>query len=392
MTDDLSPELRLVAACCIWQPSARRDEAIKLVGAVPLNWDEVLRLVFRHRVAGLVHNSLSQSGLVVPARAKSQIAAAASDTAREALMMGAEALRIRAAFDAAGIPNLNLKGSALAVLAYGSLAIKHAWDIDTLVPPECVGRAVRVLHELGYERRSPPSDLSEAQFLVWTQFAHEAIFRNAKYSIAVELHWRLTDNMALEIAPGFSDAGQWVEVGGPGRKLRTLSDEQLFSYLCLHGTHHAWGRLKWLADVAAWLGQKTPDQILNLYRCAQRVGAQRAAEQALVLCRELFGFELPNALSDGIGQDRISRWLVSVALDTITGPETEMEGSLKIALSQFLLASNLRQAWWTFETRLIGWTDFMRLRLPRPFFFLYPVIRLPSWVWRRVWRAGARRA
>lgn len=353
-----------------------------------LNWAEVLRLVSRHRVAGLVNHALSQSNLVVPPEAKDQIAAAARNTARNALMLTAEALRIRAAFDATGIPSLNLKGSTLAVLAYGSIGIKHAWDIDSLVPPESVGLAVRVLHALGYERVSPPADLSEERFALWTRFAHEAVFRHPESGAVVELHWQLTDNMALETDPRFSGAGQWVEVGGPDRKLQTLNDQQLFSYLCLHGAHHAWGRLKWLADVAAWLGQKSPDEITKLYQGAQEVGAQRAAEQALLLCKTFFGFELPDVLSNSIGRDRISRWLASIAMETIAGPESGLEGSLKIGLSQFLLASTLHQAWWTLEKRFVGWTDFQQLALPPTLFFLYPLIRLPSWAWRRVWQRG----
>lgn len=35
--------------------------------------------------------------------------------------------------------------------------------------------------------------------------------------------------------------------------LRTLGDEDLFAYLCIHGALHWWNRLKWLADVNAML-------------------------------------------------------------------------------------------------------------------------------------------
>ena len=38
--------------------------------------------------------------------------------------------------------------------------------------------------------------------------------------------------------------------------LRTLGDKELFAYLCVHGASHCWFRLKWLADLNAWLAAK----------------------------------------------------------------------------------------------------------------------------------------
>ena len=38
------------------------------------------------------------------------------------------------------------------------------------------------------------------------------------------------------------------------RGLRTLGEEDLFAYLCMHGALHWWHRLKWLADINALLG------------------------------------------------------------------------------------------------------------------------------------------
>ena len=43
------------------------------------------------------------------------------------------------------------------------------------------------------------------------------------------------------------------------RGLRTLGEEDLFAYLCMHGALHWWHRLKWLADINALLAPQESD-------------------------------------------------------------------------------------------------------------------------------------
>ena len=75
--------------------------------------------------------------------------------------------------------------------------------------------------------------------------------------------------------------------------LRTLGDEDLFAYLCMHGALHWWNRLKWLADVNALLASTPEDNIERLVRAAEARGTGRAAAQALLLCRRLWGRPSP---------------------------------------------------------------------------------------------------
>ena len=69
--------------------------------------------------------------------------------------------------------------------------------------------------------------------------------------------------------------------------LRTLGEEDLFAYLCMHGALHWWNRLKWLADVNALLASTPEDGVERLVRAAEARGAGRAAAQALLLCQRL---------------------------------------------------------------------------------------------------------
>jgi hypothetical protein len=385
----LPDDFRLVAACCIWPPSERRNAAIRAAAGGNIDWKNVLRVVARQRVSGLAHDGLERAGIEVPAKVKARIAADASDIARQSLMLAQEALKLQAAFDAAGLPAAFVKGSALALLAYGKLGIKHAWDIDLLVEPKDLSRVGTVLAEAGFERQMPPASMSEERFRAWTDFAREGLYRQYVRGTFLELHWRLSDNRSLLAHVTASTGTRKVEIA-PGQFLRTLEDADLFAYLCLHGAHHGWSRMKWLADLAALLAQKPLAEVETLYRKAKADGVGRAAAQALLLCERLFGLPLPDGLAAEMQRDRAIRWLVSVALNAMAGDAASRQtedrplGNFEIEISHFLLATGMRAWLRELESKAIGWTDFQNFALPRPLYFLYPLLRLPSWAWRRV--------
>ena len=381
--ESLAPEFRLAAACCIWPRSAKRNEAIRYAAAAGIDWDVYLETVRRQRIMGLAKDGLTCAAVAVPQAVEARLASEASEVARDALKLASEALRIQAAFDAAGVPCLFVKGSAIALLAYGNLGIKQAWDIDLLVSPADVPLACGVLSALNYNRLMPPPGFPDARFRAWVEIARESLFQDAARGIHLELHWRLSDNHAQLADVRASGPSLRVAIA-PAKEIRTLAEDDLFAYLCLHGAHHAWARMKWLADIAAWLAGKPEAEVIRLYRSAQGKSVGRAAAQALMLAHILFDLPLPAALQAEIGGSRTVHWLVRVALDSMTGDR--ILGSMRIEASHFLIASGLSHWLQEVSAKSIGWTDFQRFALPRPLYFLYPLLRLPSWLWRR---AGA---
>jgi len=126
MTLSLPPEFRLAAACAMWPPSDRRTEAISAAIAGPFDWSRFLRVAARHRVIGLVHDGLTRR----------ETGRQATALVRENLVMASEALRLQSLFNEANLPVIFLKGTSLASLAFGNLALCGSQDIDLLVPYE----------------------------------------------------------------------------------------------------------------------------------------------------------------------------------------------------------------------------------------------------------------
>jgi hypothetical protein len=123
----------------------------------------------------------------------------------------------------------------------------------------------------------------------------------------------------------------------------------------------------------------------GLHRNAVKLGAGRSSAQALLLCSKLLNMPLPEKLLAEVRADRVTRWLVSVALRAMTGaqPEKELEerpfGTVEIQLAHFFLGKGL-----SYKVTEAG----QKLRYPAgrdlgPLSFMAPLLSLPRWIWRR---------
>jgi hypothetical protein len=385
----LPAEFGLAAACCRWPPSADRDAAIRAAGERVRDWERFLCVVRRHRVEGLVHAGLASAGLPVPDQVMDALRECARGIAGANLRHAVEAVRLQRQFDHANLPVLFLKGASLGALAYGGQGIKRAIDIDVLIDgPDAVDAACAQLAQAGYRRLTPPATFSDRQFRTWVDWTRESMFRNDARRITLDLHWRPCENQAVLPRISTASSCQTVEVF-QGGVIRTLNSDDLFSFLCVHGARHGWSRLKWLADLMALVAAKPDADIERLYRLSQTSGAGRCPAQALLLCNRLFDVALPAALVTELRSDRTTRWLEAIALDALAdaaGREIDDRplGNLTIQISHFLLGRGASH--WSHELRFkaVGETDCVNWSLPGPLRFLYPVLRIPSWLWRRL--------
>lgn len=383
----LPPEFLLVAACCRWPLTEPAIAAIRQAAEPEIDWPHFLRLVSRHRVAGLAHNALMTAGIAPPPDIARKLARNALQIAQRGLHMTAETVRLQRLFDAAQIPVMVLKGVALAQLCYGSLKYKHARDIDLLVPLDRAEAALQLLERNNFVLVLPAGDLSPAQRRAAIRYGKEIelVHRDAK--LRLELQWRLTGNPYLLEGVDAASATQDIPVAD-AMSIRTLRDDDLFAYVAAHGAHHAWSRLKWLADFNALIAVKNDGEIVRLYRHAQGKGAGLCAGQALLLCHRLMGLRLPDTLASEFAADgRLAR-LVGIALSASADAGTKLgiAGVARNVFMPFLLG----RGWSYFAAQCrmssVGLMDAVRFPLPGPLHFLYPILRLPLWLGRRLGR------
>jgi hypothetical protein len=353
------------------------------LAAEAVDWNRFLRVVARQRVVGLARDGLKAAGVPVPAEVEARLAANAHGAAARSLALAAEALRLRRLFDAQRIPAIFIKGAALAQLAYGSQTLKAARDIDLLVDPADAERAFSLLAGEGYDIVAPAGAVSAAQRRLVFRLHKDLELKHRRRGFNLELHARLIDNPVLLGGLGVGSPTQEASV--LDGSLPTLGDAPLFAYLCVHGASHAWFRLKWLADLNAWLSGKSEAEIVSYYRFAEQLGVEACAAQALRLCNRLLGFAPPTALAPALERRKV-RMLSAAALDAMVGPDAEVElarrpfGPFRTLPMQFLRGRGL--AFHLAQLRMLAQNldDMLMYPLPRSLHFLYPLLRLPLWL------------
>ena len=344
-----------------------------------------MQIITRHRLAGLVHNALTSARLTVPPEIARRIAGQATELVRQNLTHAAEAARLQRLFTEAHLSVVFIKGVSLAALAYGNIGLRHSGDIDLLVSAEAISKACAIVECAGYRRLLPPPNFSEAQLRMWLHRCKEIWYVHDGKQLVLELHSRLFDNPRL-----MSD----ILVDGPlrtvsvakGIHLPTFAEEDLFAYLCTHGAVHCWFSLKWLADIGALLAQQSEGDIERLYLAAEARGAGQSAAEAMLLCRHLLGTMIPDRLIATMRRRSAMRWLEAIAMKAMTADRAPTDvpfGTMWGSLARFLLGQDWR--YWLAEINIYATSppDILILPLPERLQFLYPILRLPLWVWRR---------
>lgn len=370
--------LDLVCACL----SPNRRE-LSEAGAV--DPEALARVARRHQVAALVAARLSEAGAPVPEPLRSQ----AERARHRALRQLGFTLDLVDALARRGVPAVPIKGVVLSQQAFGSPLLRGAVDVDMLVRPGDVGTAWEVLAGLGFRQITPSSRIEGARLALFCRAAKDSLHRHPESGQVVELHWRLSDEMADPSMP--PEESLATVVPAPGRPARVLGEEALFVYLCMHGAAHGWARLKWLADVAALL-HGSPDGGALLWDAARRAGAGVAAGSAILLAKELFGLAPPPGFVPPRGV-RVAAvlWLARRIIRAGEGArelETTPWRGWAEMLAKLLVASGWRARLAVFRRLLLAGEDIALVPLPLALFWLYPVLRVPLLVRRRTrrWR------
>jgi hypothetical protein len=368
----MTPELRLITACCRWPADSARERAIGTEVELRLDWGRVEQLARFHRVEGLVTHGLQNFVHIIPRASMERLERTAGTIKANATRDLGETLRLERTLTNAGIEHRFLKGLALGITVYGTPTLKHSWDIDVLVDPSDAVDAARCLESLEYEPRVPARSLDAEEFARWSRVSKEAEFQSRR-GTSIELHWQVTDNKHLLPDVTANGPGRVVQVLGEHEVL-TLDDAQNLAYLAVHGFSHAWFRLKWIADFNAFANSFDEHQLGALCAAATEMGVGDSLETAFELTGALFAGRTPFDPA----RSRENAAMCMRALNS--GDEAEAQR----------IAARLR--WrtdpsWKYRLtelgiRATGTLDRLDYPLPSRFHFLYPWLRLPFWLHR----------
>jgi hypothetical protein len=377
------PEAELLLCCARTARTPETDARINALIREEIDWGYLLHTARRHGVAPLLYRYLEAAcRQAVPEDVFGTLREHFRANGVRNLWLTGELIRLLDAFGARGIPAVPYKGPALAVSAYGNLALREFIDLDILVHRRDVAKAKEVLASMGYRARY---QLTRAQEDAYIRSKYEHPFTRDDGKVVVELHWELTERHFLP----FDNERLWGRlepVSLAGKDVPTFSPEDTLLLLCAHGAQHAWERLGWICDVAELIRvRREAIGWENIMMQASALGGERMLLLGLCLASNLLGVALPEGVAQRVRADSTVKALAERTSKQLFGETDRPAGLLegyKGAPAFHALHLTVKESvrekirYFIRKATILTGEDWRLQRLPRVLFPLYYLLRL----------------
>jgi hypothetical protein len=284
-------ELNFLISCAREDLGLGDEEEVKKAAAIDMDWGRVADLAEAHGILPILYRASSQvvpefmpEPLMISLRLKYL------QNSQKNYLLSTELISILNFLESKEICVLPFKGPFLAEFLYGSSSLRYFSDLDLLVLRDDVFKTKIILESLGYRQDRLLSREQEAAFL---KSKHHYHLIHPIKRVQVDLHWRIAP-----IIYSFDlDCRDLIERSVSkifyGKKVQTISDEDMLLILCEHGIRHYWKRLIWICDIAIMLKLGAINWPQTIKR-AFDIGCARALFLGIFLAIDLLGAPLPS--------------------------------------------------------------------------------------------------
>lgn len=370
MSQRASQEFSMLLASARTAPDATRMCAL---AEGELDWKSLFDFATCHGVRPLVYRSLrAVCWDRLPAPDREQWQQAQQLLMGKSLFLAGELLRITEAFTSVGTRVAALKGAVIAQMAYGDYGLRESGDIDLFVAEADVPRAIEIIERLGYKRFWKQDSRQTVRFL-----CHMGEYKlTSDFGPEIDLHWRLA-HRSVALAPEVGDfPSGFHPVALAGGTVLSLAVQDLPLYLSSQGGGDQWCQLRRICDFAEFLRRYPEVDWRPHLETARRLGGLRSMLIGLILARDLLGAELPDA---ALAEIRADNTVSQLAMRAVRNMQSNREAGETI--SRYIFQ-------WRAKTGVGGKLSLARkiltdrtafdgswIMLPRPLWWLYPVLR-----------------
>lgn len=387
---DLSPEIRLLLACCHAQLNEARQAVLFAAVDAVREWSRVPALAREYMVSPLVHQHLkAHAADRVPAEVMAQLARQRQRAVRHNLLLVAELKRlVRDWLEPMGIAYVAFKGPVLAQALYGDIGLRQSRDLDVLVEASRLHELVQHLLAAGYRPMYAHHARTPKRLAAICHFLPVVNLRSPE-GIHLELHKELGT-----MRGGFPVTSEWVFDNAMvedlyGLPLHVMPKKEAALYLCYHHGRHQWSRMHWLADLNALLDQDET----QLAAISERANALRMFERwqsSVYLHSRLQGKDMPPSTSAAMEN---CNCVIRILAGQAPKPEEVAPNWFSSRRARWLgRAAMAVKAWnsqrdWRSRFRYVQFilrpaeSDIVWLDLPRPLYGIYWLIRPLRWLW-----------
>jgi hypothetical protein len=283
-------ERELLLCCARTEASGEVAARIRALAASDVDWNYLARLAKRHSIIPLLYLQLERHAAgLAPTEHLAKLKLQYHENYARNIILTEELCQLIKLFSDAGIETIPYKGPALALFAYGNLALRRFVDLDVIVKKADVLRARDLLLPHGYV---PGKSLTLAQQELLLRTQHNLQFSRDNRRLLLELHWEVAPHL---FASSVQENELWqnlTTININGTELKTLTADDLLFSLCVHGSRHLWERLGWICDVSELIARHQLNWTALLERAA-RTDSERMFLLGLHLAQKLLGTTLP---------------------------------------------------------------------------------------------------
>jgi hypothetical protein len=295
------PEDALLLWCVRKCPEEQRSEQIRRLIHEGIDWPYLIESSSRHGLFPLLYKHFDSNHIEeVPKDILDRLHTRFLKNLLWNLGRTRELLKLLDLFDAEGVRAIPYKGSILAQLAYGDIALRQFDDLDIFIPLEHLKAAKDLLLSQGYNMDFIPTDRQEESYL---KYKEQYSFYNDKNKILVEIHWQIVSRY-YSISIDVDELLKHLQpISLSGREVMTFSPEDLLLILCIHGSKHLWERLGWVCDIANLIEACKPMDWERVREQTCQMRIERFVQLGLWLSKDLAGLELPEEIIRKIGRN-----------------------------------------------------------------------------------------
>jgi hypothetical protein len=367
-------ERELLLCCARTEASPQFAEKIRELAASDVDWNYLALLAQRHSIIPLLYRQLERHAaqLVLPA-VLSKLRLQSQENVARNIILANELCHLTQLFGEAGIEAIPYKGPALALFAYGNLALRRFVDLDVIVRKADVLPARDLLLAEGY---TPSKSLTLAQQELLLRTQHNLQFSRDNRQLLLELHWEVAPHL---FASSVQENELWqnlTTITINGTQLKTLAAEDLLFSLCVHGSRHLWERLSWICDINELVSRHDLNWPALLQRAAE-TDSERMFLLGLHLAHKLLGANLPAEVQNRCDTDaRLESLAVNVIEHLFSGPTHVPATSTEIFKYNIGVRKSLaaRARYFIYMLRPTD-SDFGSRSLPPGFGFAYYLMR-----------------
>jgi hypothetical protein len=365
--NNIHPCLYLLATLC--KPEWK-DKDWKLILDSKGKFDhQLIPLAKRHRVSPLLYSAHLQSDFF-PEGIAQTLKISMHENQLKALRAKAMQMDLKQALEDKNVSCYFLKGTGLAERFYNDIGERHVLDLDLLIPSDKITVVAKVLESKAYLPEPDISDFNVAQWDYYRKTHHDLYFYHPLQEgfLPIEMHWHLRSPLGV-----FK-----LSSTGP------LNTTDEFLYLCVHGTEHAWFRLKWLMDLPRII-LKTDFDWIKVWQRAEQLQCSQHLLIAFQVMEELNITETPSAFKEIMMKNRneYEKQYIFSAIGSESGYNDSDQHRWKFF--RYLWRINAGQWNPYFLMNLLTTpNDWKAVPLPRSLFFLYFPLRPFIWLFRRL--------